>query len=77
MLIIIVRRSTYPCVVVSLCSTALPEQVVYSGSVRGETDIEYEDEIGPAIVHDYLVSTTAVCPSEGVVGCKETLCEVY
>ncbi|XP_064614581.1 integrin alpha-PS1-like [Liolophura sinensis] len=35
--------------------SALPEQVVYSGSIRGETDIEYEDEIGPAVMHDYLV----------------------
>ena len=37
-------------------SRSSPEQVVYSGEIRGESAIKSENDIGPAVNHTYEVS---------------------
>ena len=37
------------------CSQSHPTNVFYGGDVLGESAIEYEDQIGPMVVHSYEV----------------------
>ena len=50
-----------PCVIYTTLGSFLrssrPSEVFYSGEVKGESAIEYEEEIGSQVEHSYEVST--------------------